>query len=123
MNEQLFEYYFMKRNGLWQERLDEYEELGGEASSIAKLIHACEIGDGIDQHASEDLKAVSSFMMVQADELARLQQKAERGDKIEQAARDVTEGWNKGGIAGAPSVIEMQRRMLKLAAALDNIQK
>jgi len=37
---------------------------------------------------------------------------------VEQAARLVADGWNKGGIKGAPDVIEMQRRMLKLAAAL-----
>ena len=38
---------------------------------------------------------------------------------IKEAARALLEGWNKGGIAGAPDVIEMQRRMLKLAELLD----
>ena len=74
-----FKYYFMERNGLWIDRLAEYAELGGEASSIAKLIHACEIGDGIDQHASEDLKAVSAFIAAQADVILRLQA-IHRGD-------------------------------------------
>ena len=48
-----------------------------------------------------------------AAELARLQ-------RIEQAARAVKEGWNKGGITGAPTIVEMQRRMIALAAALDS---
>lgn len=67
-----FTYYFEDRNGLWKERLDEWDAKGKSSSSIARLIHACEIGDGIDQHASEDLKAVSAFTMAQADTIAAL---------------------------------------------------
>lgn len=104
-----FDYYFMERNGLWSERLAEYEEKGGEASSIAILIHACEIGDGIDQHASEHLKAVSAYIAAQADaELAELAELAvftarlETAERIEQAAKlalselkSYHDDWNK----------------------------
>ena len=58
-----FNYFYMERNGLWQERLDEVKAVGFEkASSIARLIYSCEVGNGIDQHASEDLKVISSLI-------------------------------------------------------------
>lgn len=80
-----FDYYFMERNGLWSERLAEYEEKGGEASSIAILIHACEIGDGIDQHASEHLKAVSAYIAAQTEELEAAQR--ERDELMKRIAK------------------------------------
>lgn len=59
---ELFEKYWMQENGLWQKRLQEVVDEGFEnASPIARLIYSCEIGQ-IDQHASEDLKAVSAFI-------------------------------------------------------------
>lgn len=55
-----FDYYFIDKNGLWNERLAEVDEVGFEnASPIARLIYMCEVGQ-IDQHASEDLKAISA---------------------------------------------------------------
>ena len=70
-----FNYYFIQRNGLWKEKLKEYEQLGSkDCSAIAKLIHACEIGE-IDQHASEDLKAVSSVIAALEAEIAILKER------------------------------------------------
>ena len=58
-----FNYFYMERNGLWQERLDEVKQVGfNNASSIARLIYSCETGHGIDQHAAEDLKVISSLI-------------------------------------------------------------
>jgi len=62
-----FEYYFIERNGLWSERLQEVKELGFEgASPIARLIYECE-RDNINQHASEDLKAISAKLQMLED--------------------------------------------------------
>jgi hypothetical protein len=66
-----YQYYFMDRNGLWSERCQEVVEKGlKNASPIARLIYSCETGQGIDQHASEDLKAVSAALQAAADALA-----------------------------------------------------
>lgn len=65
-----FEHYFIERNGLWSEHLQAVKESGfDDASPLARLIYSCEIGD-IDQHASEDLKAVSATIATLQAELA-----------------------------------------------------
>jgi hypothetical protein len=65
--EMTFEYYFIERNGLWQERLAEVAELGFEqASPIARMIYECERGN-INQHASEDLKWISAQIAMLED--------------------------------------------------------
>lgn len=57
-----FEYFYVDRNGLWKERVQEVKEKGFlRASPIARLIYECEVGD-IDQHASEDLKIISAVI-------------------------------------------------------------
>lgn len=62
-----FEYYFIERNGLWSERLREVKDKGFEgASPIARLIYECE-RDNINQHASEDLKAISAKLQMLED--------------------------------------------------------
>ncbi len=66
---------YMKRNGLWTERIAEVNEKGfSTASSIARLIYSCETGNGIDQHAAEDLKYVSALIETQAAELLKLRE-------------------------------------------------
>jgi len=68
--------YFYERNGLWRERIQEFDALGGkQASSIARLIKACETGD-ISQFASEDLKMVSSQIAAMSEEIEILKQTA-----------------------------------------------
>jgi len=63
----LFEKYYMKQNGLWNERIKEAKEKGFDnASPIARLIYSCEIGE-INQHASEDLKMISAALAVGYD--------------------------------------------------------
>ena len=64
----VFEHYFMNKDGLWKERLEEVEDKGyWEASAIAQLIFSCDHEDGIEPRFSENLKAVSSFMQAQTD--------------------------------------------------------
>ena len=66
---------YMKRNGLWTEIIAEVNEKGfSTASSIARLIYSCETGNGIDQHAAEDLKYVSALIETQAAELLKLRE-------------------------------------------------
>lgn len=83
MSKELFKKYFIEQNGLWFERLKEVQEKGfHSASSIARLIFSCETENGIDQHAAEDLKAVSAFLATQADELAAMRAAIEQAEKL-----------------------------------------
>jgi hypothetical protein len=67
-----FDDYFMQQNGNWQQHLDEVKEVGFEkASSIARLVYECEIGN-INQHASEDLKWISAKLSALRDEIEAL---------------------------------------------------
>jgi hypothetical protein len=91
-----FNYYFMDINGLWKEYLQEIARDGFEnSSSMARMIYSCETGNGIDQHVSEDLKAVSA-------ELAELRE-------IKQAAWNFV---NADGRQNPPEKYETLKRLV-----------
>ena len=79
-----YEYFLIDRNGLWKEHVESVKNNGAaNVSPLSRLIYACEVGDGIDQHASEDLKAVSA-------ELAALREMAEKaGGKLNKIAEAI----------------------------------
>jgi len=71
-----YKYFLIDRNGLWKEHVESVKNNGAaKVSPLSRLIYACEVGDGIDQHASEDLKAVSA-------ELAALRERAEKAEAL-----------------------------------------
>jgi hypothetical protein len=68
-----FEHYFIARNGLWDECLQDVKKNGFDKSSpLGRLIYSCEIGD-INQHASEDLKAISATLATLRDDKLKLE--------------------------------------------------
>lgn len=77
-----YEYFLIDRNGLWKEHVESVKNNGAaNVSPLSRLIYACEVGDGIDQHASEDLKAVSA-------ELAALRERAEKAEAERDALKE-----------------------------------
>lgn len=80
----------MKRNGLWTERIAEVNKKGfSTASSIARLIYSCETGNGIDQHAAEDLKYVSALIETQAAELLKLREEIKTLKELLYEAKEI----------------------------------
>jgi hypothetical protein len=54
----------------WNTLIDDVVKRGfANASSIARLVWSCEVGNGIDQHAAPDLKIILAKLN-DADELA-----------------------------------------------------
>ena len=122
--QELFHHYFMERNGLWKERVEEVDEKGFKsASSIARLVYSCEIGV-IDQHASEDLKAVSAFLMVQADRIAALEAVAEIARIALVELQAIHDDWNRELSVDCVGVehCTTAQTIAKLSAALDGVK-
>lgn len=86
---ELIHKYWIEQNGLWEQRLKDVRENGFDnASPIARLVYACQIGQ-IDQHTSEDLKAISAFIQASYETIENLRSELARLRRIEDALRKI----------------------------------